>query len=148
MSGDFQLGSKKISKPPINICSIMAKSDLLLMFALTLLFTSVNAQQKATITIDANKLGARVSPDLHGIFFEEISHAGEGGIYAELIQNRGFEEIRLPQSTTLVDGFLVPGRTPHFSMKDNGISDWKMESPWKSDYPAWSLQSYPKSAAT
>lgn len=32
------------------------------------------------------------SPLLWGIFFEEINHAGEGGIYAELVRNRDFEE--------------------------------------------------------
>lgn len=32
-----------------------------------------------------------VSPDLFGIFFEDISYAADGGLYAELIQNRSFE---------------------------------------------------------
>src|SRR5687768_16299326 len=101
---------------------------------------NVAAQQKANIHIDAAKMGSRISPALHGIFFEEISHAGEGGIYAELIQNRGFEESRLPAGTSLVDGFIVPERTPHFSMPNNGVSDWKMEWPIKSQWPAWSLK--------
>ncbi len=97
-------------------------------------------QQTATITIDANKLGATVSPMLHGIFFEEISHGGEGGLYAELIQNRGFEESRLPLATTYQDGFIVPNRTPHFSIPNNGVSDWKMKWELTSKWPAWSLQ--------
>ncbi|MEO5891334.1 MAG: alpha-L-arabinofuranosidase C-terminal domain-containing protein [Ferruginibacter sp.] len=100
----------------------------------------LNAQNTATINIDATKLESKVSPDLHGIFFEEISHGGEGGLYGELIQNRGFEESRLPLATTLVDDFIVPLRTPHFSMPNNGVSDWKMEWPVKSQWPAWSLQ--------
>ena len=29
--------------------------------------------------------------DLFGIFFEDINHAADGGLYAELIQNRAFE---------------------------------------------------------
>ena len=65
-------------------------------------------QQQATINIDVAKQGSRISPTLHGIFFEEISHAGEGGMYAEMIQNRGFEETRIPAGTTLQNGFLVP----------------------------------------
>ena len=32
-----------------------------------------------------------ISPDLMGIFFEDISYAADGGLYAELIQNRDFE---------------------------------------------------------
>jgi alpha-N-arabinofuranosidase len=102
--------------------------------------TALFAQQKATITIDANKPGNSVSPTLHGVFFEEISHGGEGGLYAELIQNRGFEESNIPLGMTLTDGFIIPPRTPHFSMPNNGVSDWKMEWPVKSDYPAWSYK--------
>src|SRR5882757_8197960 len=106
-------------------------------------WSSLHAQEtpgKATITIDVDKPGQAVSPTLHGIFFEEISHAGEGGLYAELIRNRGFEELRLPPGTHLENGFIVPERTPHFSLPHNGISDWKMEWPLKSQWPAWSLQ--------
>lgn len=100
----------------------------------------VFAQQKATITINVNKKEAPVSPTLHGVFFEEISHGGEGGLYAELIQNRGFEEANIPPGTTLTDGFIVPLRTPHFSIPNDGVSDWKMEWTIKSDYPAWSFK--------
>lgn len=32
-----------------------------------------------------------ISPELFGIFFEDINYAADGGIYAELIQNRDFE---------------------------------------------------------
>jgi alpha-N-arabinofuranosidase len=94
--------------------------------------------QTATITIDTAKKEAPVSPTLHGIFFEEISHAGEGGLYAELIQNRGFEEANIPPGMKLVDDLIVPPQTPGFTLPNNAVSDWKM--PWeiKTDYPAWS----------
>ena len=52
--------------------------------------------QTEPIRIDLGQKGAVVSPNLYGIFFEEISHAGDGGLYAELVQNRGFEEHVLP----------------------------------------------------
>ena len=32
-----------------------------------------------------------ISPDLFGIFFEDISYAADGGLYGELVQNRSFE---------------------------------------------------------
>lgn len=44
------------------------------------------------LTIDTAKQGARISPTLYGAFFEEINHAGDGGLYAELISNRSFED--------------------------------------------------------
>ena len=33
----------------------------------------------------------KISTDLFGIFFEDISYAADGGLYAELVQNRSFE---------------------------------------------------------
>lgn len=42
------------------------------------------------MTVDASDRKA-ISPDLMGIFFEDISYAADGGLYAELIQNRDFE---------------------------------------------------------
>ena len=35
---------------------------------------------------------AKISPLLYGIFFEEINRAGDGGLYAEMLQNRSFED--------------------------------------------------------
>ena len=60
--------------------------------------------QSEPIRIDIGQKGTEVSPDLYGIFFEEISHAGDGGLYAELVQNRGFEEHVLPSGMTYREG--------------------------------------------
>lgn len=35
--------------------------------------------------------GKKISPDLFGLFFEDINYAADGGLYAELVQNRSFE---------------------------------------------------------
>ena len=37
------------------------------------------------------KGGKKISPDLFGLFFEDINYAADGGLYAELVQNRSFE---------------------------------------------------------
>ena len=47
-----------------------------------------------TATAQHKKLSSdskHISPDLFGIFFEDINYAADGGLYAELIQNRSFE---------------------------------------------------------
>lgn len=44
----------------------------------------------ATLNVKWNDQKA-ISRDLMGIFFEDISYAADGGLYAELIQNRDFE---------------------------------------------------------
>lgn len=43
--------------------------------------------QKANTSITAKK----ISPDLFGLFFEDINYAADGGLYAEQVQNRSFE---------------------------------------------------------
>ena len=50
------------------------------------------AAAQVTIDIDANQRGPRISPTHYGIFFEDINHAADGGLYAELIRNRSFED--------------------------------------------------------
>jgi alpha-L-arabinofuranosidase len=45
---------------------------------------------KATLTVDMSRTKA-ISDKLIGIFFEDISYAADGGLYAELVQNRDFE---------------------------------------------------------
>ena len=52
--------------------------------------TMVDAQVVAHF--DTDNRGAKISPLLYGIFFEEINHAGDGGLYAEMIRNRSFED--------------------------------------------------------
>lgn len=59
---------------------------------MTLATGSHGAQaQTANLTIDVNQAGAKVSPTMHGIFFEDINYGADGGLYAELLQNRSFE---------------------------------------------------------
>ena len=49
-------------------------------------------QAQVTIDIDTQQRGPKVSSMLYGIFYEDINHAADGGIYAELIRNRSFED--------------------------------------------------------
>ncbi|XEC93531.1 alpha-L-arabinofuranosidase C-terminal domain-containing protein [Paenibacillus tarimensis] len=45
---------------------------------------------QASINIYTQERGAELG-DLFGIFFEDLNHAADGGLYAELVQNRSFE---------------------------------------------------------
>jgi alpha-L-arabinofuranosidase len=53
-----------------------------------LLFTLLAAE---TLYAQPTKGGKPISPDLFGLFFEDINYAADGGLYAELVQNRSFE---------------------------------------------------------
>uniref|UniRef100_A0A0C9QPK7 non-reducing end alpha-L-arabinofuranosidase n=1 Tax=Wollemia nobilis TaxID=56998 RepID=A0A0C9QPK7_9CONI len=47
--------------------------------------------QTVYLDVDAGKPVRQIPSTLFGIFFEEINHAGAGGLWAELVNNRGFE---------------------------------------------------------
>lgn len=48
--------------------------------------------QWAEVRVDLSQGGKKVNPNQFGIFFEEINHAGEGGLYADLIRNGSLTE--------------------------------------------------------
>ncbi|MCY2954430.1 MAG: hypothetical protein NTU53_21065 [Planctomycetota bacterium] len=81
----------------------------------------------ARIVIDAAAPRIASSPELYGIFFEEISRAGEGGLCAELVQNRDLEAINLPE------GWRQEGKDI-YTAKGRHYNQW-----WQSPTPAWSL---------
>ena len=67
----------------------MKRNNILLA---ALLASSLAANAQVKINVDAANPGIKVSPNLYGIFFEDINHAADGGLYAELISNRSFED--------------------------------------------------------
>ncbi|MFT3780994.1 MAG: alpha-L-arabinofuranosidase C-terminal domain-containing protein [Nibricoccus sp.] len=44
-----------------------------------------------SIEVQTAQKGIAVAPTLHGLFFEDINYGADGGLYAELVQNRSFE---------------------------------------------------------
>lgn len=57
--------------------------------AMALAHSAALAQVK--MNVDATLRGPLTNKYQYGLFFEEINHAGEGGLYAELVNNRSFE---------------------------------------------------------
>jgi alpha-L-arabinofuranosidase len=45
----------------------------------------------ATITVQTDQPGAALNRAMWGVFFEDINFGADGGLYAELVKNRGFE---------------------------------------------------------
>ena len=66
--------------------------SLLLAAMLTAGFSSARAD---TLTVHPDQPLHEVSPTLYGIFLEDINCAVDGGLYAELIKNRSFENENL-----------------------------------------------------
>lgn len=83
----------------------------------------------ASVRVDVREVKAPVSPNLYGIFLEEINHAFDGGLYAELIQNRSFEEGVPPPGMTLIkkpDG----GLKMELTSLPPGVPKEKWDMPW------------------
>ena len=77
---------------------------LALLLALVMLPTVASA---STLTADANAPKVEMSDTLYGLFFEDINYGADGGLYAELLQNRSFEyeDILNPQSYQHLNGW-------------------------------------------
>ncbi|TAL02110.1 MAG: DUF1080 domain-containing protein, partial [Verrucomicrobia bacterium] len=73
----------------------MTKRNVAVLLAcLTLNFAAI----AATIEVQVDKPGHKITPTLWGIFFEDINLSADGGIYPELVQNRSFEDADTPVS--------------------------------------------------
>jgi alpha-N-arabinofuranosidase len=77
----------------------------LLILGIFLIATVADAIAGATFTVDAGHTAGKVSPTLYGLMTEEINHSYDGGIYAELIQNRAFlDNAATPVHWSVVNG--------------------------------------------
>lgn len=80
--------------------------------------------------VQANKLGATIQPTMYGVFFEDINFGADGGLYADLVENRSFE---FPQrlmawqtfgNVEVEDDDPAFERNPHYiRLKDDGHTD-------------------------
>ncbi|PTX90641.1 alpha-L-arabinofuranosidase C-terminal domain-containing protein [Opitutus sp. ER46] len=59
---------------------------------LGLLFVaSLGSARAAKVSVAVDRPGADLNPAMWGVFFEDINFGADGGLYAELVKNRGFE---------------------------------------------------------
>ena len=56
------------------------------------LYVTGSEEEPYSINIDASDRSKDVSDDMWGLFFEDINSAADGGLYAEMVQNRSFEK--------------------------------------------------------
>ena len=78
-------------------------------------FANLAYGQLNKLVVDASVSKAKIQPTMYGIFFEDINFAADGGLYAEMIKNRGFE-FEKPMM-----GWLEPN-TNRFSLNKNSGS--------------------------
>ncbi|MCR4588544.1 MAG: glycoside hydrolase [Lachnospiraceae bacterium] len=91
------------------------------------------------IQIHTNRVKFPTAPELYGLFFEDINHAADGGLYPEMIRNRAFEDSLYPEGCTVdanekifVTEYGWPGAFNH----GEGIDDWANAVP-PTKIPGW-----------
>jgi alpha-L-arabinofuranosidase len=68
----------------------MNKNRLYVILTLALMM-AMPAMAQRQLTVNTKKLGAAIQPTMYGIFFEDINFGADGGLYAEMVENRSFE---------------------------------------------------------
>jgi alpha-L-arabinofuranosidase len=110
----------------------MKKTTALLVALALCLITS--AARAATLTIDLSQPGAAMSDTLYGLFFEDINSAADGGLYAELLKNRSFENRSLPEPK-VYDAFA--GWMFNYRMAGSGTVTRSAGSPLSTNNPVY-----------
>lgn len=90
--------------------------------------------QGATLAADGSDIQHEMSDTLYGLFFEDINCAADGGLYAELLQNRSFE----------YENILNPQRADHYTAwrintTPGGEAQWSLmnDSPLNENNPTY-----------
>lgn len=102
----------------------MKQRHIIMSLAAALLLPLGASAQQHRLTINT-KPGAPIQSTMYGIFFEDINFGADGGLYAEMVENRSFEfPDRLMGwntfgNVTLSDVKPAFGRNPHYVVLQN-----------------------------
>jgi hypothetical protein len=91
----------------------------------------VASARDAVVSIYPSAAGPRVNPRMYGVFLEEINHGVDGGLYAELVRNRAFEDGRPPEGYQQrggrwLDANGFPAGVDEFGYKIGGVPFWSL----------------------
>ena len=104
----------------------------ILVISVILVFLSSGCQPgmpvTSSITVDTEGFSIPVNKNLYGLTIEEINHGVEGGIYAEMIQNRSFEEGVPPLNCPYDPGrnvLITPNGWAIPFMRSDSVPGWR-----------------------
>ena len=75
----------------------------------------------------SSKKGATIQQDMIGLFFEDINYAADGGLYAEMLENRAFEFVDC--YGTVGDYYTKPAPGYGWEAADGGLAEYVSGSP-------------------
>lgn len=70
--------------------------------------------KKNTLVL-SEKIAHPITPDMVGLFFEDINFAADGGLYAEMIENRSFEAVK------------SKGESHNYVLREDNLYAWSTE---------------------
>jgi len=73
------------------VCQRSCAVVIMSLVACSIGLTAESAESTVQLVVRADQPGAKISPTMYGIFFEDINFGADGGLYAELVKNRSFE---------------------------------------------------------
>ena len=91
------------------------------------------------IEIKTKKVRFDTAPELYGLFFEDINHAADGGLFPEMLRNRAFEDSLVPDGCQADAGhviYLNDGGWPGAFNHGEGMDEWAAAVP-STEIPAW-----------
>jgi alpha-N-arabinofuranosidase len=87
------------------------------------------AQSPVTLTVNVDRPGATIDPIFYGLMTEEINYSYDGGLYAELIRNRIFQDRPIaPRGRGRSAEAPGPPANPAEAQNPNLIDWWLVES--------------------
>lgn len=112
----------------------------LLAFAVTACVPKASSELPSSsdsIVVNVAQKGAGVSAGMYGIFLEEINHGCDGGLNAELVENRAFEDLEMPEGYHAEGDRLVTPFLFHHIKREMV----QTRHPWPTDpVPGWTLE--------
>ena len=98
-----------------------------------------------SITVKVNQKTAGISPDMYGIFIEEINNGLDGGLIAEMVRNRSFEDLEMPEGYH-AEGDLLVTPLQYHHIRGEMV---QTTHPWTADpVPGWTLEGNASMALT
>ncbi len=82
----------------------------------------------------SDKKGVDIQPDMYGLFFEDINYAGDGGLYAEMVENRSFEQITSKGTGGTDNTYKNPG---YAWSAVSGEMNYKTDTPLNDNNPTY-----------
>jgi alpha-L-arabinofuranosidase len=90
-------------------------------------FSGYSQHEKLVLNFEKSK---KVSPIVYGWHYEEIGMIGEGGLYAEMVRNRGLEEANPPGGLEIKSGKYVNVPNPDIPAKKvyaiDSLTGWEL----------------------